>query len=102
MNTIPFSSVQKNLSNGLFIEEDFLFLQNTWDTLSPGAQYSIFGISELSSEYMTNAINTANQGNSDFPLLWKEFTLQLIKKQIQNLEQEDKKNENQSILTSML
>lgn len=82
--------------------DDFSFLRNTWDTLSPAAQYSIFELSELSSGYMNNAINTASNGNADFPSLWKDFTLQLLRKQIQNLEQEDKKNETQTTLSSML
>lgn len=102
MTLIPFSFVQKNLSSGVFVDEDFWFLQNIWDALSPEAQNSIFELSEISSEYMNNAIDTAYQGNTDFPTLWKEYTLQLIKKQIQDLEREDQTKENPTLLFSAL
>lgn len=102
MNSISFTSLEKNLSSGIFFGEDFSFLRNTWDTLSPEAQQSIFELFDLSSQYVDNAIKIATEKDKNFASNWKEYTLSLIKKQIQNLEQEDQKNETPIALFSVL
>ena len=102
MVTIPFSSVEKNLSNGILIGEDFWFLRNTWDSLSPNAQYGIMELSKIWSQYTENAIQLASQDNENFMSHWKEYILGLIKKQIQNLEKEELNTENSVALFSTI
>lgn len=102
MVAIPFSSVEKNLSNGILIGEDFWFLRNTWDSLSPNAQYGIMEISKIWSQYTENAIQLASQDNENFMSHWREYILGLIKKQIQNLEKEELNTENSVALFSTI
>ena len=75
MNQSLLTSIEKNLTNGIIASDDFLYIQSIWNTLSPGAQASIFELSNTAAQYTNNAIAEANTGDMNFSGNWKEYTL---------------------------